>query len=148
MKIKPLVENFIAPVYKTSGSAGMDVYLQSDIKISLGHFPAEIPLGFCAEVPEGYVALILPRSSTGCNGLRLRNTVGVIDSDYRGEWKACVTYDHIVQDGYQNHAYEDFKRGDRLFQVVIVPCKQVDIEIVDELSTTDRGSGGFGSTGS
>ena len=53
MKIKPLVDNFIAPVYKTSGSAGMDVYLQSDIRISLGHYDADIPLGFCAEVPEG-----------------------------------------------------------------------------------------------
>ena len=60
----------------------------------------------------------------------------------------CVNFDHLVKDCYQNHAYKDFKRGDRLFQVVIVPCKQVDIEIVDELSTTDRGSGGFGSTGS
>ena len=144
MKIKPLVENFIKPEYKHDLSAGMDVYLQEDVTLVIGADNV-IKLGFAAEVPEGYVALLIPRSSSGMKGLALRNTVGVIDSDYRGEWIA-----HIVIDQNQDNSLLDewhYKRGDRLIQAVIVPFKKVDIEISDELSDTTRGAGGFGSTG-
>ena len=144
MKIKPLVENFIKPEYKRDLSGGMDVYLQEDITLVVGADNV-IKLGFAAEVPEGYVAVLVPRSSTGMKGMALRNTVGVIDADYRGEWIA-----HIVIDQNQDNSLFDewhYKRGDRLLQVIIIPFKKVEIELSNELSVTGRGDGGFGSTG-
>lgn len=143
MRIKPLVDNFIKPEYKRDFSGGLDIYFQEDVELVVGR-DTVINLGFAAEVPEGYVALLLPRSSAGMRGIALRNTVGVIDADYRGEWIA-----HIVIDEQGENSWGDtirFKRGERAFQVLIVPFKKVDIELADELSVTGRGDGGFGST--
>ena len=144
MKIMPLVKEFIKPEYKTDYSAGMDIYLQEDVTLVIGADNV-IHLGFAAEVPEGYAAILLPRSSAGMKGISLRNTAGVIDSDYRGEWIA-----HIVIDQNQDNALLDewhYKRGDRLIQCLIVPVKKVDIELTESISVTARGNGGFGSTG-
>ena len=144
MKIMPLVKEFIKPEYKTEYSAGMDIYLQEDVTLVIGADNV-IHLGFAAEVPEGYAAILLPRSSVGMKGISLRNTAGVIDSDYRGEWIA-----HIVIDQNQDNALLDewhYKRGDRLIQCLIVPVKKVDIELTESISVTARGDGGFGSTG-
>lgn len=144
MKIMPLVKEFIKPEYKTEYSAGMDIYLQEDATLVIGADNV-IHLGFAAEVPEGYAAILLPRSSTGMKGISLRNTAGVIDSDYRGEWIA-----HIVIDQNQDNALLDewhYKRGDRIIQCLIVPVKKVDIELTESISVTSRGNGGFGSTG-
>ena len=140
----PLVKEFIKPEYKTEYSAGMDIYLQEDATLVIGADNV-IHLGFAAEVPEGYAAILLPRSSAGMKGISLRNTAGVIDSDYRGEWIA-----HIVIDQNQDNALLDewhYKRGDRLIQCLIVPVKKVDIELTESVSVTARGNGGFGSTG-
>jgi len=144
MKIKPIVENFIKPEYKRDPSAGMDIYLQSDVTLTVGSDNV-INLGFCAEVPENHVALLLPRSSTGMKGLSLRNTVGVIDADYRGEWIAHIVIDEQGDNAFGNEI--KYNRGDRLLQCVIVPFYKADIELSDELSVTGRGDGGFGSTG-
>ena len=144
MKIKPLVDDFIKPEYKTENSAGMDIYLQSDITLVVGADNV-IHLGFAAEVPEGYAAILLPRSSAGMRGIGLRNTAGIIDSDYRGEWIARIVIDQNQDNALLDEWY--FKRGDRLLQCLIVPVKQVEIELTETLSVTDRGSGGFGSTG-
>ena len=144
MKIKPMVKDFIKPEYKRDYSGGLDIYLQEDTELTVGK-DTVINLGFAAEVPEGYVALLLPRSSSGMKGINLRNTVGVIDADYRGEWIA-----HIVVDQNQDNALLDelrFKRGDRLLQCIITPFKREDIELTETLSVTGRGDGGFGSTG-
>ena len=144
MKIMPLVKDFIKPEYKTEYSAGMDIYLQEDATLVIGADNV-IHLGFAAEVPEGYAAILLPRSSAGMKGISLRNTAGVIDSDYRGEWIA-----HIVVDQNQDNALLDewhYKRGDRIIQCLIVPVKKVDIELTESISVTARGNGGFGSTG-
>lgn len=144
MKIMPLVKEFIKPEYKTEYSAGMDIYLQEDVTLVIGADNV-IHLGFAAEVPEGYAAILLPRSSAGMKGISLRNTAGVIDSDYRGEWIA-----HIVVDQNQDNALLDewhYKRGDRIIQCLIVPVKKVDIELTESISVTARGDGGFGSTG-
>lgn len=144
MKIMPLVKEFIKPEYKTEYSAGMDIYLQEDATLVIGADNV-IHLGFAAEVPEGYAAILLPRSSAGMKGISLRNTAGVIDSDYRGEWIA-----HIVIDQNQDNALLDewhYKRGDRIIQCLIVPVKKVDIELTESVSMTARGDGGFGSTG-
>ena len=140
----PLVKEFIKPEYKTEYSAGMDIYLQEDATLVIGADNI-IHLGFAAEVPEGYAAILLPRSSAGMKGISLRNTAGVIDSDYRGEWIA-----HIVIDQNQDNALLDewhYKRGDRIIQCLIVPVKKVDIELTESISVTSRGNGGFGSTG-
>ena len=140
----PLVKEFIKPEYKTEYSAGMDIYLQEDVTLVIGADNV-IHLGFAAEVPEGYAAILLPRSSAGMKGISLRNTAGVIDSDYRGEWIA-----HIVIDQNQDNALLDewhYKRGDRIIQCLIVPVKKVDIELTESVSVTARGNGGFGSTG-
>ena len=140
----PLVKEFIKPEYKTEYSAGMDIYLQEDVTLVIGADNV-IHLGFAAEVPEGYAAILLPRSSAGMKGISLRNTAGVIDSDYRGEWIA-----HIVIDQNQDNALLDewhYKRGDRIIQCLIVPIKKVDIELTESISVTARGNGGFGSTG-
>ena len=144
MKVMPLIKEFIKPEYKTEYSAGMDIYLQEDVTLVIGADNV-IHLGFAAEVPEGYAAILLPRSSAGMKGISLRNTAGVIDSDYRGEWIA-----HIVIDQNQDNALLNewhYKRGDRIIQCLIVPVKKVDIELTESISVTSRGNGGFGSTG-
>lgn len=140
MKIKPLVNNFIKPEYKRDLSGGLDIYFQTDVILNPNQVN-KIPLGFAAEVPEGHVALLLPRSSAGIKGIGLRNTVGVIDADYRGEWLAFITLDSICDKPIT------FKRGERALQALIVPFSRVAIELTDTLSETGRGDTGFGGTG-
>ena len=106
MKIKPLVKDFIVPEYKRELSGGMDIYLQQDITLDVGADNV-INLGFAAEVPEGHIAMLLPRSSAGMKGIALRNTVGIIDADYRGEWIAHITLDSICDKPIA------YKRGER-----------------------------------
>ena len=97
-------------------------------------------LSACSKVPAGNVALLMPRSSAGAKfGLELNNTVGVIDADYRGEWKAALR----TKDGKPF----SWVAGERLLQFLIIPVTQVTLERVDELSDTSRGTGGFGSSG-
>ena len=140
MKIKPLVKDFIIPEYKRELSGGMDIYLQQDVTLNVGADNV-INLGFAAEVPEGHIAMLLPRSSTGMKGIALRNTVGIIDADYRGEWIAHITLDSICDKPIA------YKRGERILQAVIVPFNKVEIELSDTLSQTGRGDTGFGGTG-
>ena len=140
MKIKPLVDNFIIPEYKRELSGGMDIYLQQDVTLNVGSDNV-INLGFAAEVPEGHIAMLLPRSSAGMKGIALRNTVGIIDADYRGEWIAHITLDSICDKPIT------YKRGERILQAVIVPFNKVEIELSDTLSQTGRGDTGFGGTG-
>lgn len=97
-------------------------------------------LGFAAAVPPGHVALLLPRSGTGAKfGLELNNTCGVIDSDYRGEWKAAL----------RTKAGTDFvwAAGERILQFMVVPVVSPVLELVGKLESTERGAGGFGSSG-
>ena len=140
MKIKPLVDNFIIPEYKREYSGGMDIYLQQDVTLNVGADNV-INLGFAAEVPEGHIAMLIPRSSAGMKGIALRNTVGIIDADYRGEWIAHITLDSICDKPIA------YKRGERILQAVIVPFNKVEIELSDTLSQTGRGDTGFGGTG-
>lgn len=142
LKIKPLVDDFLPPVYATPGSAAFDIKAQKDILVG-DDLPKNIKLGFATEIPEGYVALIAPRSGLGTqHGFQLRNTIGVIDSDYRGEWNACFKMK------IHNHPWMyTIKRGERFLQCLIVPVEQVEFELVDNLNKTERGEGGHGSTG-
>lgn len=141
IKIKALCDNFLMPERKRN-SAGYDLKLQEDVILN-SKIDNVIHLGFATEIPEGYCGLLMMRSSAGLNGIRLLNTVGVIDSDYRGEWIAHLD---VETSGtvYREIAY---KRGDRILQAVFVPVLQTELSLVTELSETDRGSGGFGSTG-
>jgi len=130
------------PSYSTLGSAGMD--LRACLDESLNLAPAEtslIPTGIAIFVADpGYAALILPRSGLGHkHGIVLGNLVGLIDSDYQGELMISAW-----NRGASNFTIEP---GDRIAQLVVVPVQQVEFSVVSEFSSTDRGAGGFGSSG-
>lgn len=127
------------PYKKHATDAGTD--LRSTVELLLlPQREATIPLGIKAEVPEGYAALLVPRSGLGSQGLALRNTVGVIDTDYRGQWMAKVR-----NESENNSIQINF--GDRVIQCVIVPIYLKDWVQVDKVNETERGDGGFGHTG-
>lgn len=141
---------FQAPTYSTPGSAAFDIRSPVSFMIAEGE-GMTFKLGFAAEVPEGYVAIICPRSGLGSkHGLGLRNTIGVIDSDYRGEWQATITKDFLDDDDDEQDGIFTaitVNKGDRILQCMIIPVEQVDFVITETLSETDRGTGGYGSTG-
>lgn len=129
------------PSYATSGSSGMDLMaaITDNIIIKSGH-RAIVPTGISIALPPMYEAQIRPRSGLAAkNGVTVLNTPGTVDNDYRGEVKVILI----------NHGKEDFiiERGMRIAQVVIAKYEQFDILEVDSLDSTDRGAGGFGSTG-
>jgi dUTP pyrophosphatase len=139
MNIKPLHSGFIMPTKGSDQAGAFDIYMPEDnMTASISKM---VGLGFAAAVPPGYVALLVPRSSVGAKfGLELNNTVGVIDSDYRGEWKAALKT--------KNGLVYSWKKGDRLLQFLLVPvATDVKLVQVDDLDATGRGSGGFGSSG-
>lgn len=138
IKIKKLNKNVQLPKQSTQGAAGMDFYLPKSI-LFWPKRSKKVPLGVAVEIPEGYVMLLIPRSSTWKTPLRMPNSVGVIDSDYRGE--VCA----LLQNTSYLWAYAG--AGERLVQGVIVPVPSIQIQEVEELSETSRGVGGFGSTG-
>ena len=139
MRIKAMHRNFIMPIKSTQGAGAFDIFMPE--AGSTSHCETtKVGLGFCAEVPENHVAIILPRSGIGSKqGIELNNTAGVIDSDYRGEWFATLKLKRVG-----NYSWE---QGERLLQFLIVPVAQVELEQVDDLNTTERGNGGLGSTG-
>jgi len=141
MNIKPMHEAFKCPEKGTDLSGGYDLFMPEAGNLYYDEPAALIvKLGFAAEVPEGYVGLIVPRSGKGVkNGLALNNTVGVIDADYRGEWMAALRL--------QNHRPMSWEAGDRLLQVLFVKAESVDLNVVEDLDDTARGDGGWGSTG-
>ena len=136
MQFKKLHPKFQLPTKGTEHAAGFDIYMPTPGYVT--DSPVKVPLGFAAAVPVGYAALILPRSGAGIKGIELMNTCGVIDADYRGEWVAVL---NTKGDGLHWNA------GDRLLQFVLVPIPNVTPELVEELDSTERESGGFGSTG-
>lgn len=138
IKIKKLNKNVQLPKQGTQGAAGIDFYLPQPVRFWPKH-SKKVPLGVAVEIPEGYVMLLIPRSSTWKTPLRMPNSVGVIDSDYRGEVCALLRNTSIFA------TKADI--GERLVQGVIVPVPSIQIKEVDELSETSRGVGGFGSTG-
>jgi dUTP pyrophosphatase len=144
MQFKKLHPNFQLPVRSSSLAGGYDLFMPTDGRYDgytdSGDTHSMVGLGFSAAVPVGFVALILPRSGAGAKrGVELRNTVGVIDSDYRGEWMVAVTQ--------KEGDPVDWEAGDRLYQYLLVPVAQFDPVLVEDLPGTDRGEGGFGSTG-
>ena len=141
MKVKKLRENAVLPKSATKGSAGMDLYAAIENEIVLN--PGErvlIPTGFAAEIPEGTAGFIFTRSGLGIKkGIHVTNGVGVVDSDYRGE--IHVGLHNISQEAYTIAPLE------RIAQMIIMPYFAVDVIEAEALDETDRGAGGFGSTG-
>jgi len=137
MRVQPLHPNFIMPIKGTAEAGAFDIHMPEAGAVT-GNWTLT-GLGFAAEVPTGHVALLLPRSSTGAkHGLELNNTCGVIDADYRGEWKAALKTKSSIP--------FTWAAGDRVLQFLIVPVANVTLELADKLDESARGSGGFGST--
>lgn len=120
--------------------AGADLVCKEHIWLQRGE-RVLVKTGVSVEIPVGHVGLIFPRSSLSKFNVIMTNSVGVIDSDYRGEIMASLMY---VGTEYAGH---NFNRGDRIVQLVVMPIVLPTFHVVDELSNTDRGTGGFGSTG-
>ena len=140
VKIKKLKPNAVIPTYAKDGDAGMDLVATSIISTTSTQITYGI--GLALEIPKGFVGLIFPRSSVRKTRLMLSNCVGVIDSGYRGELQA--TFNKINQDSVSEN---DYKVGDRIAQIMIIPHPDIQFEEADKLSNTERGEGGFGSTG-
>lgn len=140
LQIKKLDERAKIPTYGTIDSAGADLYamLDNELVIEPGETKV-ISTGLSMAIPKGYVGLIYARSSLGTKkGLAPANKVGVIDADYRGEVKVVLFN--------QSKETQTINSEERIAQIIITPYIKVDFEEVTELTETERGSGGFGST--
>ena len=136
VKVKKLVENAVIPTYAKPGDAGLDltatgVEIKGD-NITYG-------CGLAIEIATGYVGLLFPRSSNAKKDLLLTNSVGVIDSGYRGEVTAVFKKTKYFAEAY--------KVGERFAQLVILPYPEIELEEAEELSATERGTDAYGSTG-
>lgn len=146
VNIKKLAPEAVLPTYAKHGDAGMDLTATSKSYDEHGNVVYGTGLAF--EIPEGYVGLLFPRSSNTKKDLLLGNGVGVLDSGYRGEvvfkFKPSATLDIKKEVGIGT--FYNYEIGDRIGQIIILPYPQVQFNVVDELSSTVRGIGGFGST--
>ena len=146
VRIKKLHEGAKVPSYSKEGDAGLDFTAVEISRDNVGNITYHT--GLAVEIPQGYVGLLFPRSSISKKQQFLTNCVGVIDSGYRGEIMAKFkpvmgTYDTIL-DLFESNEYEI---GDRVVQLLIIPYPQIEFEEAEELSETERNTGGYGSTG-
>lgn len=146
VKIKKLSKDAVIPKYAHDTDAGLDLTATSkEYKDGVYIYGT----GLAIEIPKGYVGLIFPRSSNYKQDLWLTNSVGVIDSGYRGEIKFMfkdVLVDKIISPGELNE-HKTWQVGDRIGQLIIMPYPSINLVEVDKLSDSDRGTGGFGSSG-
>lgn len=145
VKVQRLQPDARIPTYGSDGAACFDffAYCPNTRTFLLPNNPVVFNTGVAIEIPEGWALLIYSRSGHGFKSdTRLSNCVGVIDSDYRGEIKVRLIRDTL---GDSHPHYID--HGDRIAQGMLVPVEKIQFEIVNQLSTTERGAGGFGSTG-
>ena len=139
VRLKKLQENAVLPNYSKPGDAGLDLTaISMKIVDNNDSGYVEYDTGLSVEIPEGYVGLLFPRSSISNSGLILSNSVGVLDSGYRASVK--FRFKHIPNTAF-------YQVGDRIGQIIIVPYPQIEFNVVEELSSTERSEGGFGSTG-
>ena len=141
VNIKKMHQDAVTPSYAKDGDAGMDLVATSIISETTTD--VTYGLGIALEIPYGYVGLIFPRSSIRKYDLSLTNCVGVIDSGYRGELQATFKKNNWLK----GNESEKYQVGDRVAQIIILPYPQILFVESEELSETERGSGGFGSTG-
>lgn len=137
LKVKKLHPDAKLPVYGTEGAACFDL---AALEENFVNHSQVIRTGLSFEIPDGHVILVFSRSGHGFkNNVRLANCVGVIDADYRGEVMVKLSND--------SNTIFNVNTGDRIAQAMVIPFPRVTFEEVEELSTTERGNGGFGSTG-
>ena len=142
VKVKKLRGGARLPILGSKTAAGADLHacLDNDIQSIACHSTVMVPTGIAVEIPDGYFGAIFARSGLASkSGLRPANCVGVVDSDYRGEVMVALHNDMDVNQMIEN--------GDRIAQLVILPCQSVAYVEAKELSRTERDSGGFGSSG-
>ena len=141
IKVKKLNENAILPTYGSASAAGADLYNLPGADVVIpAHETVMVHTGLAMEIPEGYAGFLFARSGIASKrGLAPANKVGVIDSDYRGEFMVAL----------HNHSNVDatIAGGERIAQLCILPVLQAEFLVADELGETVRGEGGFGSTG-
>lgn len=165
VKIRKLSPDVVIPAYACDGDSGFDLVSVADVIIAPGE-TALVPTGLAFEIPDGYELQIRPRSGVSLKTkLRVANSPGTVDASYRGE--VCVIVDNIMPP--HTHAFDSavsvdgsgwvdldknvtigsyiIRKGDRIAQGVIAPVSRAEFTVVDELSETERGTGGFGSTG-
>ena len=129
------------PAHATPGDAGVDLRASEDVTLPAGGGRALVPTGISIAIPDGYAGFIQPRSGLAYkHGVTVLNTPGLIDSGYRGELKVLLINTDPTTDF-------EVKRGERIAQLVIQAYEQVNFVEVDELPDSERGLGGFGSTG-
>lgn len=155
VKIKKLYEDAVVPSYAHESDAGLDLTATSKSYDEHGNVVYGTSLAFA--IPTGYVGLLFPRSSVSKKDLSLANSVGVIDSGYLGEiifkFKCTLVlkpHYHAVNimEGGIPHLQEEYNIGDKIGQIIIMPIPKVTLSLVDDLGDSERGTGGFGSTGS
>lgn len=146
INFKKLNENAILPEYAKHGDAGLDLIATTNALFYENgeYYYFEYGTGLSVEIPIGYVGLLFPRSSISTTILSQANAVGIIDSGYRGEIKVRYKVDLAYKTRYEPKIY--FK-GDKIAQLIILPYPRITPQFVSELSETDRGNKGFGSTG-
>ena len=137
--VRRLHDDLPLPAYAHPGDAGADLVAAVDVELAPGE-RAVVPTGVAIALPEGYAAFVHPRSGLAAkHGVTVLNSPGTIDADYRGEISVILI----------NHGDAPFmiRRGERIAQMVIAPVVRAELAVAASLSATDRGSGGFGSTG-
>lgn len=139
VKIKRLVAHAEIPEYGRQGDAGLDL-VATDVYHDRDYDFIEFGTGIAVEIPPGYVGLLFPRSSISKTPHQLANSVGVVDSNYRGEIKLRFK----TKEGRE---YQEYSVGDKIGQLIIIPYPTIVLQEVEQLSDTNRGSAGFGSSG-
>ena len=138
--IRRLDPDLQLPTYARAGDAGMDLFAAEDVKLEPGQRTA-IPTGIALAIPEGYAGFVQARSGRSLQeGLGVANAPGLIDSGYRGEVK-------VIAVNLDGSGLIDIRRGEKIAQIVFQKVERAEMELVDDLPDSDRGAGGFGSTG-
>ena len=144
IKTKILSEEARLPTRGTEYSVGYDLYSIEDVDLSEHYIddkPYLVRTGIAMEIPENHAGFVMPRSSHGFKHITQTNGVGLIDPDYRGEIKVPLKATDIMD------VTMHITKGERIGQLVVVPCEELDFVAVSELTHSDRGTKGFGSTG-
>lgn len=141
INLKKLTKTAIIPTRGSSQAAGYDLYADIDEPVTIEpHMTEIIHTGIAIEIPDGYFGAIFARSGLAAKqGLRPANCIGVCDSDYRGEYMVALHNDFIIA--------RTVNQGERIAQLIVMPYLYVEFNEIDELTSTERGGGGFGSTG-
>lgn len=147
VKFKRLNKDAVLPTYAKPGDAGLDITTTSNGKPheSDGTYYVEYDTGLAVEIPTGFVGLVFPRSSISLTSYYLANAVGVIDSGYRGEIKFRFRVD-AMPTLLAHKKVKAYHKGDKIGQLIVLPYPKVVVKEASDLSITDRGAGGFGST--